>query len=264
MTEENFTNGWIKVWHPSGVQVTLPLSLNELTSVDAASLVMRSVDNILAAGFQVNVPGLEDGELMEEISHIARREGGDQTPIIDFYSSNTKLEKKFLHVYLNTPDDITAFQIATDVLLDNMNVYDGQQAIERTNPKASKYVIALAHSIKVVYKISPKWEQWKQAGGEGKEPHKRMLVRYEVGKQAEKVNDSSPKAVSPEVTGAVGTDTNETQYKKLSGDLVKMIAKKTGFLPTEITPILSKIPSNTISFESALKLVTSNISKESA
>lgn len=232
--------------------ITLPLFLDEPITIEAAKLVMLSVDNILAAGFQVNLPGLEEGELVEEISHIARREGTDQTAIIDFYSSNTKLEKKFMHVYLNTPDDVAAFELATGMKLDEITIYDGKSGIERTDRNAPKYIKALTRPIKTVYRINPKWEQWNQAGKEGKEPHKRLLVRYEVTRK--------PEAGAPEE--AIKDADGSTQYKKLSGELVQMLVKKTGLKPGVITPILAKLPGDTISFESALKIVTTNINKE--
>lgn len=254
MTEETIENAWTKLYHPTGALITFPLFLNEPITLDTAKLVMQSVDNILAAGFQVNMPGLEEGELMEEVSHIARREGSDETAIIDFYSSNTKLVKKFMHVYLDTPDDIAAFESATGIKLGTINVYDGNQAIERTNPKASKYVVTLPRSLKVVYKINPKWEQWNQAGKEGKEPHKRLLVRCEVGRKPEAAVDS-PEQLVVASEGA-------TQYKKFSADLMGMLIQKTGLKPTIISPILAKLPGDTVSFESALNFVLSNVKKE--
>lgn len=257
MTEENLTNGWVKAYHPTGALVTFPLFLNEPITPEAAKLVMQSVDSILSAGFSVNLPGLEEGELAEEVTHVARREGADETAIVDFYSSNTKLEKKFLHVYMNTAEDVTAFESATGIKLDELTIYDGKSGIERTDRNAPKYIKALPRPIKTVYRINPKWDQWKQAGGEGKEPHKRLLVRYETGRTVE----GTPKAGAPEA-GVVATGEG-VQYKKLSGDLVQMIVKETNLKPNVITPILAKLPGETISFESALKIVTSNINKDS-
>ena len=90
--------GWVKMYHPYGPQVTLPVPLlARLTAAQAADM-LASVSAYMDAGFLVNAPGLEDGELVEEFSAVARREVKDEMVIIDFYYSKTKLLKKFMHV----------------------------------------------------------------------------------------------------------------------------------------------------------------------
>ena len=129
MTDEPINNGWTKLYHPTGALVTIPISLVDQILPSHAENISRSIETLIAAGFSPNMPGLEAGELMEEINAVARREGADMTPIIDFYSSNKFLEKKFMHAYMNTPEDIEAFQQATGILLDTLTTYDGQIAI---------------------------------------------------------------------------------------------------------------------------------------
>lgn len=259
MNDEKNETGWVKLYSPHGALITFPLSMTEPIGVENARLVMLSVDNLITAGFTANISGLEEGELMEELSAVARREGSDEnrTPIIDFYSANTRLTKKILHAYLNTPDDVKAFEDATGLKLDMITVYDGKIAIDRTDRNASKYIKALPRVIKAVYKISPRWEQWKAAGGEGQEPHKKLLVRYEVNRKAE------PSPVIPgEIKDEQPEDPDKKQYKKLGNELVSMIVKKLGVKPSEVTPILAKVPSDTISFPSALKLIETNLVKQ--
>lgn len=254
MTDE-IQHAFVKLYHPTGALVTIPIDPLNRFSPERASDLLYSVDALLTAGFQVNLPGLEQGELVEEMSHIARREGADQTPIVDFYSSNLRLEKKLLHIYMNTADDIAAFEAATGIKLGDLPVYEGKTAIERKDRHAAKYIRALSRPIKIVFKINPRWEQWNQAGKEGLEPHKRLIVRYEVDRKPEAEQKPASEILASEPQGA--------QYKKLSGELVQMLVKETGQKPNVITPILSKIASDTISFESALKLVKSNITQES-
>jgi len=255
MTDENIVNGWVKLYHPAGALITFPLSMTEPIDAEKAALVMLSVDNLITAGFSANVSGLEEGELMEELSAVARREGNDNTPIIDFYSANTRLSKKILHAYLNTTEDIAAFESATGLKLDAITVYDGKIAIDRADRNASKYIKQLPRPLKVVYKISPRWEQWKQAGGEGQEPHKKLLVRYEV--------ERKPTAEQPAAGPAAEEDPDKKQYKKLGNELVSMIVKKLGVKPSDVTPILAKISSDTVSYPSALKLVETNLKEAS-
>jgi hypothetical protein len=172
--------GWLKLYHPSGAQVSLPVPLLARLTTQQAMDVLGSVSEYLNVGFLVNAPGLEDGELIEEVNGVARREAKDETPIIDFYSSNMKLLKKFMHVYLNTKQDLAGFEEATGLKVAALPVYDEALAIARDDNKARKYIVNLPRPIKLVWKLSPKWEEWKAAGGEGNEPHKRMLTRYET------------------------------------------------------------------------------------
>jgi hypothetical protein len=176
--------GWIKLYHPSGAQVTLPVPMLARVSTEQALDLLGSVSEYLNAGFLVNAPGLEDGELAEDVNAVARREAKDETPIIDFYSSNTKLLKKFMHVYMNAEQDVTAFEDATGIQVSALPVYEGALAIARDDNKARKYIVNLPRPLRLVWKLSPKWEEWKASGGEGNEPHKRMLVRYETGAPA--------------------------------------------------------------------------------
>jgi hypothetical protein len=178
------TTGWIKLYHPSGAQVSLPVPLLSRLTTEQAMDMLGSVSEYINAGFLVNAPGLEDGELLEEVNAVACREAKDRTPIIDFYSSNTKLLKKFMHVYLNTEQDVAAFDEATGIQVTSLPVYDGALAIARDDNKAGKYIVNLPRPLKLIWNLSPKWEEWKAAGGEGNEPHKRMLVRYETGAPA--------------------------------------------------------------------------------
>lgn len=187
-------NGWIKLYHPSGAQVSLPVPLLSRLTTQQALDVLGSVSEYINVGFLVNAPDLEDGELIEEVNAVARREAKDETPIIDF-SSNMKLLKKFMHVYLNTEQDVAAFEEASGLKLAALPVYDGALAIARDDNKARKYIVSLPRPLKLVWKLSPKWEEWKAAGGEGNEPHQRMLARYETGLPAVK-GEPAPSPVS--------------------------------------------------------------------
>ena len=219
--ESNTTqiNGWIKLYHPSGAQVSLPLPVLSRLTTQQALDVLGSVSEYLNVGFLVNAPDLEDGELIEEVNAVARREAKDETPIIDFYSSNMKLLKKFMHVYLNTEQDVAAFEEASGLKLAALPVYDGALAIARDDNKARKYIVSLPRPLKLVWKLSPKWEEWKAAGGEGNEPHKRMLVRYETGLPAVK-GEPVPSPVST----ALAVTRSYLDGTQVNGDLNEQAA----------------------------------------
>ncbi|MEI7849639.1 MAG: hypothetical protein WCK35_27840 [Chloroflexota bacterium] len=179
MDSNTQVTGWTKLFHPAGAQVSLPLPLEPL-SAEQARAMFNSVGTLIDAGFMVSMPGLEEGELAEEVSAVSLRNAKDNTPIIDFYSANTKLLKKFMHLYLNNEQDVADFEAATGLHLAGLTVYDGSLAIARDDNKAGKYIAPLPRPVKLVWKLSPKWEEWKVSGGEGQEPHKRLLVRYEA------------------------------------------------------------------------------------
>lgn len=197
LMDTNEPTGWVKMYHPYGPQVTLPVpTLARLTIPQAADM-LASVSAYMDAGFLVNAPGLEDGELSEEVNAVARREAKDETIIIDFYSSNIKLQKKFMHIYLNNDSDAAAFEEATSIKIATIPVYDGTIAITRDDSKAGKYMRDLPRPIKLIWKLSPKWDEWKVAGGEGQEPRKRLLVRYDAASPG--LSKTAPEApqVSP-------------------------------------------------------------------
>jgi len=221
--------GWLKLYHPSGAQVTLPVPMLARLTNQQAQDVLGSVSEYLNAGFMVNAPGLEDGELLEEVNAVARREAKDETPIIDFYSSNTKLLKKFMHAYMNSEQDIAAFEQAAGIQVVALPVYEGALAIARDDNKARKYIVSLPRPIKLVWKLSPKWEEWKATGGEGNEPHKRMLVRYEAGLPAAKGETSpSPASTALTVTRSYldGTHVNGDANEQIAYDAFKKACGK--------------------------------------
>jgi predicted nucleic acid-binding Zn finger protein len=221
--------GWIKLYHPSGAQVTLPVPMLARISTEQALDVLGSVSEYLNAGFLVNAPGLEDGELAEEVNAVARREAKDETPIIDFYSSNTKLLKKFMHVYMNSEQDVTAFEEAAGIKISSLSVYDGTLAVARGDSKARKYLVSLPRPIKLVWKLSPKWEEWKATGGEGNEPHKRILVRYEAGAPVAKVeNTATSESTSLAITRSYldGTHVNGDANEQAAYDAFKKACGK--------------------------------------
>ena len=68
MTDETTTNGWVKLYHPAGAQVTFPVSLMNAITTEQALNAFNSVNTLLGAGFSVNMPGLNDGELVDEVA----------------------------------------------------------------------------------------------------------------------------------------------------------------------------------------------------
>ncbi len=170
MDEQLNTNGWTKLYHPCGAQVTLPVPVSD----PAAGL--TAVSAYLSAGWLVNAPGLEDGERVDDIGFVVKRvkanDDGSETPVIDLYPPRANF--RILGVYLNTPDDVKAFESTCGVKLASLPLYEGDNAIERgKGPKTDKYVVSLPRPVKAVFKANPKWE-----GDEDKKHPKRLFVRW--------------------------------------------------------------------------------------
>ena len=168
--------GWVKLFHPSSAQVTIPLRLDKPILVAEAQALMASVTSLLQAGFSVDAPGLEDGEHVEEIGFAVRRSKVNpdetETPVVDLYPARGNF--RLLAKYLNAEADVREFESACGVTLATLPLYEGDNSIERgKNPKMDKYVIALKHPVKVVWKLNPKYE-----GENDKKNSKRVFVRW--------------------------------------------------------------------------------------
>lgn len=200
MNESNTTplTGWTRLYHPSGAQVTLPVTYG------VAGLMYAQVDAYLSAGFQVNAPGLEEGEQKQEVVSVSRRESSDGTPIVAFYLAHPKTVKKFLHAYLNRPEDIAAFEAATGLKLDAIPTWPGERDIDKDNRQSGDYIIQLPRPINLVWEVNPKWQTWSAEGGKSTgaiEPHKRILVRYDAAsKPVTAPLNPAPEPASPAPT----------------------------------------------------------------
>lgn len=194
MENNNPATGWVKVYHPTGLQVTLPIPATELITTEAAKLMLMNVSNLIGAGWLVNAPGLEDGERADDIGCVVRRvkanDDGTETPVIDLYPPRANF--RILGVYLNDEGAVRAFEQAAGLTLVDLPLYKGDNSIERgKGPKTDKYVISLPRSMKVVFKANPKWE-----GDEDKKHPKRLFVRWGVPASAN-APDAALTAIRP-------------------------------------------------------------------
>ncbi len=206
MQGDSNPSGWVKVFHPSGVQVTVPLDLNVPVSSDQAATLLESVSNLLHAGFSVYAPGLEDGENYEQVAFAVRREkendNADPTPVIDLYPVNGNF--RLLAVYLNQPADLQAFEAATGLTLSKMPMYEGTNTIERgAVAKLDKYVVALKSPVKIVWKANPKYDPNEQ--DIKKKKPRRLFVRWADLAAAQSEQADAKQTMSIEQAGAVLT-----------------------------------------------------------
>ncbi len=148
MTDQSYA--LTHLYHPSGAKVDIPITAEGISPAEATNLIV-SVSSLLAAGFTVEMPGINDGELVEEAAFVSRRTGNDDTPIIAFYKAHPKMEKKFIHQYLDTAEQIAEFEAATGLRFASLPVFDGDKDITKDHKNAAKYIVALSRPVKLVF-----------------------------------------------------------------------------------------------------------------
>lgn len=211
---ENINNGWVKLFTPTGAQVTLAVPMDgSVLPFETAAAALKSIENLLEAGWLVEAPGLEEGEQKQEVVSVSRRESKDGVPIVAFYLAHPKTVKKFLHKYLDTEKDVRDFEAATGLRLDSIPCWPGERDIDKDHREASKYIVPLPRPVKIVWAINPKWKKWSEEGGKATgaiEPHKRILVRYDVA--------GVPAAPAKPATNALKNEAVVSQTVRMYGD----------------------------------------------
>lgn len=207
--------GWTKLYHPGGVQVTLPVTLMGV-SPEAAKNMLASVSAYLAAGFTVNLPGLEEGEKRETVTHIVRRrkseDGGGSTPVMDIYTGGNF---RTLSVYLDTEkEEITSEFIALFGPLSGFKVFPSNAPLERGKDSETdrEFVVPVAdRGVQIVFGTNPKYdeaeaERMKAEGKIYKVP-KRIFVRFERGghNETQALKDLGFEAPKPAAPAAPST-----------------------------------------------------------
>jgi hypothetical protein len=226
MTQDN-SNGWVKLFSPENALITIPLDPNDPISAQQAANLLTSVRNLITAGFSVLEHGLDEGELSLTASLVSRRTAGDQTPIIDFFDAHPKIEKKVIHTYLNTPEDVAAFEKASGLKLSDIPEWDGELAISKTSAKAGKYIVKMRQPVKVIYTISQKWLEWNsQEQKTSKEPMKKILQRYETVSSPAPLAEQSQQSQSQQSQKAPMTFTIACSVKSPAGNDIGSLTRE--------------------------------------
>lgn len=156
--------GWMKLWTPSGVQVTLPVPTHSPGSPDINyGMAFAAVQNAITAGFLVDAPGLESGETVKQVGYVVRRSKdgrNGEVSVIDLYEASDGMNFSFLSVYLNTPEDVTAFQRASGMIVMSIPLYIGDNKIERGKKRElDRLVTRVPRPFGVVYAANPKFNK---------------------------------------------------------------------------------------------------------
>ncbi len=172
--EQHF--GYVKLYHACGVQVSLPVPMFETITLDVAQSMYRSVDAYIQAGWAASVAGLEQGETLEKVTHLCRREkrndDGTASQLVDVYTGGNF---RTVCVYHDDQDDLETFQAAFGHPVTDLPLYDGDVPIERgKNPDKDRKYVRAVNGVSVVWKANPKYE-----GDNDKKHPKRLFVRWE-------------------------------------------------------------------------------------
>lgn len=147
--------GWIKPWHPSGIQVTLPVPFGSYASMFAA------VSDAIATGFTASAPGLEQGEEQAEVGYVCRvHKSGERgaSDLLFLYSPNDAWTWKFLYVYINNDEQALAFEEASGLKAASLPEYPSEAAPQR-GKAADKYIIKSPRPFGVVFRENPKYDE---------------------------------------------------------------------------------------------------------
>lgn len=158
--EQRPENGWIKLFHRSGALVTIPVTEKPLDYAAMAA----NVDAMIAAGFAVQAAGLEAGEEKEMVGHVIRGQhdsGRDITDFVLLYSTDDGKKFSFLKCFLNTDEDVAAFEAASGMKLNAIPVYVGQDKPERGKNRVvdQQFMRSPPKPFGVVFGDNPKWKQ---------------------------------------------------------------------------------------------------------
>lgn len=174
-----------RLYHRSGAAVSIALEGSLPEEID------KAIQGFLDAGFTVLAPGLEEGEQKEEVGFVVRREKFNQdksvTPIVDLYANHDAMKHPILSIYLNTQEDVSAFEVAAGTRLISLPLYEGEGRIERgKNPRMDAKVWRANRPFGVVFTKNPKYDEAEdkatKAKGEVYGVPKRKFVRWAEAK----------------------------------------------------------------------------------
>lgn len=219
----------MRLFHPRGPQVTLPVVMGFNYS-EAFAAVSAALD----AGFQVEAPGLDEGEEKETVGWVLRggsERDGQITPFVLLYTLNEALTWSFLKVYMNKPQDIEAFEYASKMKLEKLPDYVGNDKPQRgASQKTDKFIVKCPKPFGVVFKKNPKHDDTEA----GKMKPARLFVRWELRK--------------PDVQAAEKAATNGNGKVRTLPELVDYYENKAqdaGHKPGALTDfVLTKIGGN--------------------
>lgn len=171
------------------VSFTFPIR-NELEAYAQAKAI---TDKLIADGFTTEAPGLEAGEQKEPIGWVLRRSKEDGTPVIDLYLDNERWVNRLVMCYLDSAEDIKAFEDATGLSLNSLPLYEGDRLARENKDKDKRYIIPVKHAANAIIKNNPLYNP-EETDVKKKKPA-RLFIRWETA--ATKPQPEAAPAVIP-------------------------------------------------------------------
>lgn len=193
MSEQPFTA--FRLYDKNGLQFTLSFPIPCLSALDfddqAAQSVNRVIEIALRNGFTIQAPERAEGDKIE-ISAVVRGQGtnrdGELTDRIWMYAPWGDEDKgSQLTVYMNNSDDVTAFEVASGLKINDLPVCKGKAAPTRESGDFERYHQATSFSIirtKVDAEGSVTGYRWK-------------LVQYVDSVRRIDINPTPPPSTTP-------------------------------------------------------------------
>lgn len=165
---------------------------NELEAYAQAKAI---TDKLIADGFTLHEPGLDAGEVKEQVGYVSRRQKKNDdatiTPIIDVYSPNEAMKFKFISVYLNTPEDVTDFEKASGHKLSSLPLVPGKAALDKSDDSGA--VVKVNQVTYIITKPNPYFDPDEKDISKMKPKH--TFIRWETA--AAQPKPEAPQPVSP-------------------------------------------------------------------
>lgn len=151
---DNVNTLWITGYAPTGHRINLTLAVNP---DNLKSDIDRLMKLVCEAGIQAREQGIEVGEDTVTVCAAIKREqlrDGVTTPILDLYTERGNYREKPT-VYLNTPEEIAAFEGLSGIRVKDMPTFEGDNSLERDNPKFSRFVRQFKQPVTYVRRANP-------------------------------------------------------------------------------------------------------------
>lgn len=136
----------VRVYDSEGQLVTFSWGLaGDIAAFDEAQAkkVHDAVTLLRTSGFTTNPPDAKEGERIETVWYVVRRakleDNGHETPIIDLYMQNERVNYKFFSAYLNTTEEVLAFETVSGLKLSDLRLFDGETALQKESPKFGQF-----------------------------------------------------------------------------------------------------------------------------
>ena len=177
-TPQQYPTMWTTGYLKNGMKVSFTFPIRN--EMEACKQALEITNKLIADCFMIHEPGLEAGEESEMIGRVSRRakknNDGTISPIIDLFGVHDALKFKIVSMYLDTPEDIAAFESACGVKLASLPLNPTKAAVERDD---ENFVVVLPQPAKAILKANPDYRE----DIDDKKP-KRKFVRWEFATPA--------------------------------------------------------------------------------